>query len=631
MYGIDSYVLMPPFGALVSVLLLSGCDALGLLMLRGFGLCSREAPRWHRWQAPIVGAALLTLVLYPLALVNLTPLMLMRTVAILLGGIGLVNAVTLIRGWSGWRTFRAQFFSEGFGTWTLLLIALLAGAALMSFGPPTDADSLDYHLGAPVAWLRRGGIDVTPEWLHGRLAGSHEMLNAIGLAAGSDNFGAVLQFAGLAGIAALLVFADSDRSSSSTELTRRARLIAAVVALSAPMIVQLIAQKPQVLPSAMTSLALAMVIYPSRRMLTRRAALQGHALVCLLAVSAAQAKLSFLLSGGVVGLLSLRAMTRRGLLWPAMGIGVAAALLLVPPTLWRQHYFHDTLINSLIKSIPGDWPGSDAFDVHLRRFTLRSPIPFPLLLFFTSRLSNLTVVIGPAILVLLTALRPRRDPWMWVGLAAVAVVCLVVAKFGPMLGRYYLEPSIWLLMLFAIQAQPPALIDSRWFQWPLVAQALLTAALFWFGAVSLFPGALTPRWRAAVMDKYANGYHVMQWVNSTLPSDAVLLSANRSIALAPRDVVSFDWAAVVDARSRQAEPYLMRLKERGVTHVLMGTAPRYTALSGCVGPVVAGPTDDPMAVRNPFAPEPRFPVWLYRFNSEQLPDCAFVEAARVPQ
>jgi hypothetical protein len=60
------------------------------------------------------------------------------------------------------------------------------------------------------------------------------------------------------------------------------------------------------------------------------------------------------------------------------------------------------------------------------------------------------------------------------------------------------------------------------------------------------------------------------------------------------------------------------------THVLMGTAARFTALSGCVGPVVAGPGDDPVAVRNPLAPARTYPVWVYRFNSAALPDCAFV-------
>jgi hypothetical protein len=87
----------------------------------------------------------------------------------------------------------------------------------------------------------------------------------------------------------------------------------------------------------------------------------------------------------------------------------------------------------------------------------------------------------------------------------------------------------------------------------------------------------------------------------------------------------------VNVTSRAAEPYLIRLKERGVTHVLMGTAPRYTALSGCIGAVVAGPGDDPVAVRNPLAEAPTYPVWVYRFNAAALPDCAFIQPMTVRQ
>src|SRR5262245_4567591 len=146
MYGIDSYVLPPPLGALMSVILASGCDGVGLAVLRTLGFCSAGAPLWHRWQAPIVGAMLLALVLYPLALINLTPLIFVRAVAVFVGLIGLVNGVAVVRGWSQWRTTLPEDLGGRLRIWSLLLILLVVGAAAMSLGPPTDADSLDYHL-----------------------------------------------------------------------------------------------------------------------------------------------------------------------------------------------------------------------------------------------------------------------------------------------------------------------------------------------------------------------------------------------------------------------------------------------------------------------------------------------------
>jgi len=103
----------------------------------------------------------------------------------------------------------------------------------------------------------------------------------------------------------------------------------------------------------------------------------------------------------------------------------------------------------------------------------------------------------------------------------------------------------------------------------------------------------------------------------------VLLSYHRSIALAPRDAVSFDWSTVVRVNSRAAEPYLQRLKDRGVTHVLIDSSPRFMGLSACLGPMVAGPGDDRVVVRNPFVAERHYPAWIFKLNSELLPNCAF--------
>ena len=43
----------------------------------------------------------------------------------------------------------------------VILVVLL----LAALGPATDADSLDYHLGVPLDWLRNGGAYARPDWL----------------------------------------------------------------------------------------------------------------------------------------------------------------------------------------------------------------------------------------------------------------------------------------------------------------------------------------------------------------------------------------------------------------------------------------------------------------------------------
>lgn len=86
---------------------------------------------------------------------------------------------------------------------TTAVLALALGAP----GPPTDIDSAAYHLSVPLAWLSSGGAMPTPDWFHARLVGLGEALNLLGLAAGTDCFGAVLQASGV--IAAIVALSDA--------------------------------------------------------------------------------------------------------------------------------------------------------------------------------------------------------------------------------------------------------------------------------------------------------------------------------------------------------------------------------------------------------------------------------------
>ena len=91
--------------------------------------------------------------------------------------------------------FKGASWTERLGLGLSLVITLaLFGAVL---GPATDADSLEYHLGVPLDWLRHGGAYARPDWFHARLAGLGEAINMLGLAMGTDNLGAVFQAAGL--------------------------------------------------------------------------------------------------------------------------------------------------------------------------------------------------------------------------------------------------------------------------------------------------------------------------------------------------------------------------------------------------------------------------------------------------
>jgi hypothetical protein len=625
-FGLNANVLPPPFSALVSMLMIAGIDRLGLRLAHIFNLLGPSAPAWHRWQAPIIGAMLLSVLFYPLALAGMTPRWCFQAAGIGISAFGAWHIILILRNFLCNRRISwcniIQCTQEING-WHLILIALLTCMGVTALAAITNADSLDYHIGVAISLLNNGSFPANPEWFFSRLAGSGEVLNALGLSVGAEQFGSLLQFSGVIAITGLLI--KSELPENITKDKYDPRLVLAMAAVSAPVLLFLVSSpKPQFLQIAMTSLAVALVFYPSRRELTKRATLYGYTLVCLLIMTASQAKLSFMLSGGVIGLFSFSVMMRRKLYIPAILISLfVAALVISPPALWKHYNFGGGPLDSLFMPFSGNWPGYGSFESSEHNYS-ESSLFFPLSLLVPSGIGVISTIIGAGLLVMLW-LRPGRDPWVW-GLVTISLlVTILLTILTPQNSRFFLEPYYWILMAVSIS---PAIVKSgtilSWVKWPVTIQAVVVTGLWLFGAITLAPSAISQNMRDKIMNRSADGYTVMKWADKVLPIDAVLLSNHRSVALAPRDVVSMDWSDYVRSDTAEAMPYLLRIKKRKVTHVLITGNPADAKLKECFGSLVAGPSYARRETRNPFNRGELYSAWIYEFNSDDLPDCAIV-------
>jgi hypothetical protein len=627
MFSLDQWVATPPLSALLSLVLIAGLDRLGLWVLRllGFEVGSQQA--WVRWQAPMVGAMLLAIVLYPLALAGLTPLKFMQGLA--LAGMGgglwhLFKSASVAYGRVGrcrayWTVVKAQSGSRK------LMLVMLLGMGLLALGPVTNADALDYHMGVAIAVLNRGGMPVAPEWFIGRLAGNGEVLNALALSVGAEQFGSLLQYASLLGLVGIILFANRGVHAQADTQERAASDLIALAAFSAPILLFLIsAPKPQMWPIAMTTFAFALVVHPSRRGLSRHSALVGFGLVCALLMTASQAKFNYLLGGGVVGIFALWGMTKQRLLMASIGVGLlAAAMIVAPAVVWKSLAFHASWVDVLTHPLPGHLPGTDAFVTLAKGASdFSSPLPFPWLMLIPVSVGAFSTLLGLGALVFI-GFRLGRDAWLWAGASAAFFMLLASAVLAPPSSRMYLEPYYWLLTILVLQPTRHALLRYSFVRLVVLAQALAVTAVCWLGALTLLPGTLTASWRSAVMQRAANGYEVMQWADTVLPKNAVVLNGHRSMALMPRDAVANDWSRYVDLTTAESTPYLLRLKDRGVSHMLVvGPIDPSLPLYKCLGSVLAGPGRGHLATRNPANRGAAYEAWIVEFDSTRLPECA---------
>ena len=621
MYGLDANVALPPFSAIISILLLIGSDCLGYEFIRYFLKQDTIEVRWMRLQAPIVGASILSIVTFPMALFGAANRVNLQILAILLIVAACIHmarrcSVNCHKLKYSWSYIKLNIISLDLITLTMLL--LVVGYLLFALSPVTSADSLDYHMGVAIEILNTGIIFNTPEWFHSRLSGNGEVLNALGLSVGAEQFGALLQFAGLIAISAIILLSEGGNAKLN-------RLLAHLV-LSTPVFIFLIgSSKFQLLPIAINVLAFSLVVLPSQRNLNRNEQIKVFFLVCLLVMVSSQAKLNYLLSGGIVGMIALLIMFRKKLLLQAIFMGgIAAAIVLFPVIFIKSDLYGVGYVEAFLFPLPGSFPGIELFENSIRSGR-DSAILFPFSLVIPSGIGTITTIIGLGVFSFLFV-NVKGDKWIKMIIIAAIVVFVLTLALGPKSSRSYLEPYLWVLLSLSLQKEVSFIGWRMSSGKPVIlAQSAAVIVLSWFAAVTIFPGSLSAFWRDQVMTNSANGYAVMKWVDETLPLNASLLTTHRSMALVPRKAMSLDWLSYVNHEKTDVALYLNRIKDEEISHILvmgdLSESKEYKMFHDCLGDEVYGPGSGFVATRNPYNVGLRYDAWLFDIDAKKLPGC----------
>lgn len=597
----ESEAIIQPFMRLDDLLLPSPLPAmLALLMVLGTVYLSSRGARWLRAGAtsPVEFAA---------AFVLTTGLLAALVHALAWGGYASVSAIRL-GGWalaalgvlelSSWRlegakrVLRKHFSEASLAERCALVLSIVTviGLFAAALGPATDADSLEYHLGVPLDWLRHGGAYPTPDWFTARYVGLGESLNMLGLASGTDGLGAAFQAAGL--LVALL-------GVTAFVKTRADQLFAVLLVVACPVIVPLItSQKAQLLPAAALTVALVILVQRFKMFDPPTAFLAFGS-----AAFAMASKHSCLLPGSVIVCIGLVAAIRaRRLPLALLALACCFAMLAVPVFARNFAFYGDPISPLLERWRPSGDPSVIAFaERYLREYggplNLGKLARLPLDLVVTPRQGLLHEALGLGVFGFLLALR-ERGPTRQLLLAALAAFVLVVA-LGQPTPRFFLEPYLWCAA--GVAPVPLRPLKSLLFK-ALTAQAVLVAGVAVYLGTVLFPGALTQTERERVMTLMAPGYAEAKWLDATLPPDAVMLEEFRYRALLPRPFVVGDRFVLTDVANWKQQ-LIEFVKEKRVTVLVTKCpieSPAYAWLATRYGTPLAGPAKFRSAARSPF-------------------------------
>lgn len=591
--SLQNTLLPPPLPALAGIVLAFGVIGLGRQLVR---LWLPDAGRLERLAGPVLAAMLLGALVQFLAFLGWAQLAPVRAIA---AGLALMGVSEIVRAIGQRRALYAAILdamdfsgifpgSRWFG---LLGAAVFLLLALLSLSPITSADSLNYHLGVGLLTLTTGQVGMRPEWFSSQFAGLVEFDNAIGLAAGSDIFSSLPQIVALA----IVLLAVSALAS-----TRENRLLALLLVLATPFLVFLVpSAKPMLLPSAGLLLVAAILCHAQGPLGGRKIAL-----VAALIAFAVAAKISYAFSALVLGCWLLgRGWRTKETIPTCAALALAFLGIAAPLLIFRWIEFGDPLAPMLADAFRVPVPGARAFARSVTDY-IDSRVPGLIGLFVPGGLGQIAVVLLYAPLVGV-AYVVRARAWSNVAAAALAALLLTLA-FGQHSARFLIDPLLWLAL--AVAQARPGKIPQAWF-YALAPQLGIVCAMALFGAVTLFPGALTATRRERVMARSADSYEAAQWLNDTLPQNAVLLY-DLEMSLAPRPAMSAQgmlYAGLSGDRD-QARAYYRKIAiERGVTLVVLTSGLAATgadAKAGVLGPCLAervlGPKTFYYRTRNPF-------------------------------
>lgn len=607
---LEDYLAPQPLPAIIAVLMVLGFKYLG----RPWGRALKgEIPQSLKGAAGfILAASLVATAVHLLALTGLAYYRPLRIMAWALLACGLLELIRLKReSWTeiGRRLeeiFKAQSF---WGRSALVLVGItLLALGLAALGPPTDADSLDYHLGVPLDILRHQGAYPRYDWLHARLTGLGESLNMLGLAGGTDILGAGLQFAGLLAVLAAL---------SSLAKTDLDKILLAMVVVGCPVMVFLVPnQKPQMLPIAATTIALLLIVQRFQKIdqATLIIAFGG-------AFFAMACKHTFILSGSIVVLVGLLAAYGAGLLGRALVMALAAYLVLALPVHLQNYLFYGDPISPFLERFR---PQGDAVIIGFAAFlravsdSARSAWPFPVNLVLPSSLGNLTTVLGLGTLLIFVALRQMREATssriLMLSALGAALGTLALGQIG---ARFFLEPYLWMVAAAATAAW--GLTRTFLFR-VMVGQMLIMTLVAGFGAAALFPGALTASLRDKVMTRSAYHYAVARWLQEVLPPEAVVLAGINSGALMPRPFLSSEYINFADIEEPQERNQIISMLESIKVNTIIIKVPRSKGTSqimaACPTEPLTEPKNFPFAYRNPWNLGQAYELTVLRFNAD---------------
>jgi hypothetical protein len=488
--------------------------------------------------------------------------------------------------------FYKKLFKNDNKLFTIIFI-FFAIFFIISLGPPSMSDALDYHYGVPLNIIKFSNFPDHNTWLHGTLFGYAELINIIPLNLKTDNFFSFFQ------LLSLVYFFEYFYKK---KIDYDKLLYSILFVICTPVILFLISgPKALLFPQLLTTMAL--YLYVKDNNYNRK----NIIVISILLIGATQFKLSFILSGAVLGFLILIKTFKND----KTNILILISLLLL---IFLPRIFYNfsqvtsfTFINIFTTS-------PMYFLEYLHNYEDNDYI-YPINLFIPSSIGMVSTILGFHLLLLFFL---KKLSYKFKLILIITFLSIIIHFiFGQQTSRLYFEFVLWISVGFYFLEKKS--FNIKYFNYALLPQLIFIFVSSLYFSIMCIPTFFSLEKRDQFMKKNSYDYSAIKWVNNNVPNNATILSELRSISLYNNKTIPYDKYLNNYDISEERINYLKLNKPQFFITTSNNLENFY--LKGCIGDLYKASKEITIAKRNPFNKNTKFNVYIYHFNYENLNFC----------
>tara|TARA_B100000902_G_scaffold164305_1_gene159331 strand:- start:2225 stop:4018 length:1794 start_codon:yes stop_codon:yes gene_type:complete len=402
---------------------------------------------------------------------------------------------------------------------------------LLCISPPTDIDSIDYHLGAPATWYDYQSFYPRNDWLHYRFTGLGEYINIIGVYLKTFNFGQLIQFFSLI-VVGLFGYKHIKKPENKKYFL--------LAALSCPLLLFLVStQKYQ--------LTAASIIFCSVIFISHRSKLSNLDIICIVGslIFAVGSKFSYIIPCGLIWFYLAYKCYYFGKIKNLIIYSVISfVLILILPLYLKNYFFYGDPLSPILEEFKNN---ADQNIINFLNFNKTFALDFNNLefifhLFIPQRPSEFSTVLGIVPLFIFFLNFKKIDLISKKILVFILISVLFIFFSYRGMARYYLE--FYFLICYVIFQNFDKVKYSKIFKLILHLQVLMMVIALLYSVYTLTPGIINKFYWSKVMNNNTFGYNLSQQVNKIIrahhpgKNKKILLVGLRYYSLFSNDFVS---------------------------------------------------------------------------------------------